>query len=333
MALPPVALALLDALDEPALLIAGERTVAANTAARQLLGAEIAGQDVRFAIRHPHALRAILQGQAAHFEVSGIAGVERSWSVRIAPTETGLILVRLTDVSVRRDTERAQTDFVANASHELRTPLATVVGYAETLAEPGTIDDDVRQRFGQQIHNQAQRMLSIVRDLISLSRIEADRFVEPREQVDLGAVVGDAVASASPLAEDRRCSLVLSASVGAHLVRGDAPQLRQLTDNLLHNALRYGCGQAGEQVEVEINKVGDRQQLIVRDHGDGIDARFLPRITERFYRVDDARSRDTGGTGLGLAIVKQIVERHRGELLIRSERGQGTEIEVLLPSL
>lgn len=331
MILPPLALALLDALDEPALLVSGERTLAANPPARALLGRQVVGQNVRFAIRQPQVLDAILARRAGRMEVLGIGGIERSSDVSIARLDSALLLIRLSDRSARRATERAQVDFVANASHELRTPLATVLGYSETLAEPGELPEAMRRRFGEQIHVQAKRMMRIVQDLMGLSRIEADRFTEPRERVQLSTIVSDAVAAASPLAEERGCGITAKLPSGLPAVRGDSAQLRQVADNLLANAVRYGGKAEGGSVEVRLATSNGWQRLLVRDSGEGIAADHLPRLTERFYRVDAARSRDSGGTGLGLAIVKQIVERHRGILDIRSKVGEGTEVEVRLP--
>lgn len=331
MPVPPLVLALLDALEEPALLVAGERTEAANRAARSLLGPRLVGQDVRFAIRQPQALEAILTGRAGRFEVIGIGGVDRSFEVGLTSLGEGLLLVRLVDRSARMAAEKAQVDFVANASHELRTPLAAVLGFAETLADEAPLPEAIRRRFGEQIHTQAKRMMVIVRDLMSLSRIEADRFSPPRERVLLGELIREAVVGAAPLAESRNCFIdpVLEEDGGS--VRGDAAQIRQLLDNLLGNAVRYGCRAEGGRIAVTLSSAGEWQRLVVRDWGEGVSARHLPRLTERFYRVDAARSRDSGGTGLGLAIVAQIVERHRGLLQIRSWPGEGTEVEVRLP--
>ena len=334
MAVPPLVVALLDALEEPALLISGQRTVAANRSAMALLGPQLVGQDVRFAIRQPQALDAILAAREGRVEVLGIGGAERSFEVVLTRLEELLLLVRLVDRSARRAAEKAQVDFVANASHELRTPLATVLGYSETLADETALPQSLRRKFGQQIHVQASRMMGIIRDLMSLSRIEADRFSEPRQQVLLGGIVEEAVAAARTMAEERGCTIELAVEDGLVAVRGDPPQLRQLTDNLLGNALRYGCARGGEErVLVTLASDGGWQRLAVRDWGEGVAAEHLPRLTERFYRVEAARSRDGGGTGLGLAIVAQIVERHRGLLAIRSRRGEGTTVEVRLPQV
>jgi two-component system phosphate regulon sensor histidine kinase PhoR len=333
MTIPPLVLALLDALEEPALLFAGERTEAANVAARALLGPGLVGQNVRFAIRQPQALAAILRKQAGQFEVRGIGGVDRSFEVALTNLDERLLLVRLVDRSARRAAEKAQVDFVANASHELRTPLAAVLGFSETLADEPPLPEAVRRRFGEQIHVQATRMMVIIRDLMSLSRIEADRFSAPSAKVSLQSVVAEATAAASPLAEKHSCSIELALETEGQpaTVQGDLGQLRQLVDNLLGNAVRYGCRGTEGRVRISLSSNGEWHTLTVRDWGEGVSARHLPRLTERFYRVDAARSRDSGGTGLGLAIVAQIVERHRGLLQIRSEPGEGTEVEVRLP--
>jgi two-component system phosphate regulon sensor histidine kinase PhoR len=332
MAAPPsLVRALLDAMAEPALLIEGDKTLAANGAALQLLGRSIVGSDVRLAIRHPRALGAILAGRAAKMEVSGIGAVGRSWGLLVRPLGGGLLLVSLTDHSATRAAEKMRVDFVANASHELRTPLATIVGYAETLAEDGELPTELRQRFGGSIHTEARRMLRIVEDLMSLSRIEAERFVEPSDQVSLSEVARIAAENGKPLADSRGCHIAVEVEQGVPDVAGDFGQLLQLTDNLIANAIRYGCGGSANRIDISVRRQANDALLSVRDHGDGIPAAHIPRVTERFYRVDAARSRDSGGTGLGLAIVKHIVERHRGTLEIISAPGRGTDVQVRLP--
>lgn len=323
--------AILDAIEEPALIVRDGRTVAANRAAVALLGAEIVGRDLRFAIRHPLALDTILSGREAEIDVVGIGSADRPWHLSARPLAERSILVLLTDRSAVAVAERMRTDFVANASHELRTPLATIIGYAETLAEEGALDEATRSRFGATIESEAKRMLRIVEDLMSLSRIEADRFNAPDEQVDLGEIVRIAIEQAAPLLDRRRCQIEPAIEPGLPSVRGDFGQLLQLADNLIGNALRYGCTETQCRIDVEVRRDGARAMLVIRDHGDGIAADHLPRLTERFYRIDAARSRDSGGTGLGLAIVKHIVERHRGTIDIRSQPGRGTEVTVSLP--
>jgi two-component system, OmpR family, phosphate regulon sensor histidine kinase PhoR len=323
--------AILDAIEDPALIVDGGLVTAANQAAQDLLGTQMVGRDLRLAIRHPRALGTILAHREDDLEVVGIGRADRPWNLSVRPLTKGSSLVRLADRSALRSAERMRTDFVANASHELRTPLATIIGYAETLNEDGPVDDQTRQRFGSTIEAEARRMLRIVEDLMSLSRIEADRYRPPEEEVDLGEVARIAIENAAPLLERRNCRIV--ADIGqTPPVAGDFGQLLQLADNLIGNAVRYGCNDRSCAIEVAVRSDGPRVVLLVGDQGDGIAAEHLPRLTERFYRVDSARSRESGGTGLGLAIVKHIVERHRGTLEIRSEAGRGTEVSVSVPA-
>jgi two-component system phosphate regulon sensor histidine kinase PhoR len=267
MSIPPLVLALLDALEEPALLISGERTQGANRAARALLGPQLVGQDVRFAIRQPQALDAILKGRVGRFEVRGIGGIDRSFEVVLTNLHPDMLLVRLTDRSARHAAEKAQVDFVANASHELRTPLAAVLGFSETLADEAPLPEPIRRRFGEQIHTQANRMMVIIRDLMSLSRIEADRFSPPRTRVGLAQLVRDAAQGATLLAEERSCSIEVSVD-GEAVVLGDAVQLRQLLDNLIGNAIRYGCQGENDRIRISLSRQGEWHRLEVRDDGE-----------------------------------------------------------------
>ena len=326
-----LARALICALDEPALLVEGSRTLAANAAAKDLLGRHIEGVDLRLAIRHPEALSMIQSNIEGDLELVGIGSADRPWLVIVREVDHGLKIVRLIDRSAGRAAERMRVDFVANASHELRTPLATIAGYAETLADDGEVDDDTRREFGSVIRGEAKRMLRIVEDLMSLSRIEAERFVAPHDVVDLGEVAKLALDHAAPLIRQQQCQVELRIDEGLPPVSGDFSQLLQTADNLLANAVRYGCAEKDSRVIVEVSRDDGRALLAVRDEGDGIPAEHLPRLTERFYRVDAGRSRDSGGTGLGLAIVKHIIERHRGTLDIRSSPGKGTSVEVRVP--
>ena len=328
----PLARALLNSSEEPSLIVDRGRVVAINRAAEAVWpGAE--GNDVRFAIRHPDALELILgpADAAGQRELVGIDGTDRPWRLVVAPLSGGLKLVRLADMSATRSAERMRTDFVANASHELRTPLATVIGYAETLAEDDELDPALRQRFGTTIRSEAGRMLRLIEELMALSRIEADRYRVPADRVDLAAIVAAALGDLGELVRERAAAVSFDGPVGPLAVGGDERQLEIVVTNLITNALRYGCDRDGCAVAVTLRVDRGQAVLEVRDEGDGIDALHLPRLTERFYRVDAARSRDGGGTGLGLAIVKHIVERHRGTLEIRSIVGQGTTVAVTLP--
>jgi len=332
VSLTGLSLALLDAIEEPALVVEAEKVVAANNCALTLLGERIVGRDIRFVLRHPDALDIILPGRGGSGEIGALGGREQPWTIIVRPLPEGIQLVRLVDRSATLSAERMRTDFVANASHELRTPLTTMIGYAETLAEGGRIEEAIRVRFGATIHREARRMMRIVEDLMSLSRIEADRFIPPLDAVALDEIAGIAADNARPLARQRGCSMALSVEP-AGPIAGDFTQLLQLADNLVGNAIRYGSAAADATITIATLVEAGRAVLRVTDRGEGIAPEHLPRLTERFYRIDAARSRDSGGTGLGLSIVKHIAERHRASLDIRSNVGRGTEVSVAFPLL
>jgi two-component system phosphate regulon sensor histidine kinase PhoR len=321
---------LVDALEEPALVVRGHVVTFANPAAQALLGDRVEGRDVRLAIRHPQALEQILAGRPGDVEATGVAEPGRSWRFMIRPLAGDSVLVRMIDRSTAVSAEKMRVDFVANASHELRTPLSTILGYAETLAEEGELTPDLRARFGSTIRDEARRMLQIIEDLMSLSRIEADRFVAPSDIVSLEDLIESAAANAAHVRGSAQCQLIVDVAANLPPVRGDRSQLLQVVDNLLSNAVRYGCTGPGSKVRLSAARSGSWVTVSVTDYGPGIPREHLPRVTERFYRVDAARSRESGGTGLGLAIVKHIVERHRGTLDIKSTVGEGTSVTVRL---
>jgi two-component system phosphate regulon sensor histidine kinase PhoR len=250
--------------------------------------------------------------------------------MRLGDLAGGQRLVRFVDRSEARAAEQMRVDFVANASHELRTPLATLIGYSETLRERADeIDPATRERFEGIIHEEAQRMQRIVEDLISLSRIEAERFVTPTEAIALEPLIDQALGNIGRIAAERGTELVREVEPGLPQIAADAGQILQLLDNVLTNALRYG--EAGTPVTLSAIRESSMVHLAIADQGDGIAPEHLARVTERFYRVDTSRSRSIGGTGLGLSIVKHIVERHRGTLRIESVPRKGTTLHVLLP--
>jgi two-component system phosphate regulon sensor histidine kinase PhoR len=323
--------ALVDALDEPTLIVEGSLVRLANASARRLLGTHIEGRDVRLAIRHPQALELILANRSGEVDATGIVEPGRSWRLLIRRLWLGAALVRMIDRSDAVSAEKMRVDFVANASHELRTPLSTVLGYAETLAEDSELPDKLRASFGSTIREEAGRMLRIIEDLMSLSRIEADRFVAPDERVDLEDIVGTAIADTGHVRGGGACEFKVALAPDLPPVRGDRAQLVQVLDNLIGNAIRYGCDKPNAAIDLTAERNGPWIELTVTDHGPGIAREHLPRVTERFYRVDPARSRESGGTGLGLAIVKHIIERHRGTLEMRSTVGVGTSVVVRLP--
>ncbi|MBA3511813.1 ATP-binding protein [Sphingomonas sp.] len=322
----------LEALDEPTLVLEGRVIRFANAAARKLFGVGIEGGDVRLAIRHPEALEHILPGEPGDVDITGIGQFGRPWTLSIRRIDEQTLLLRLIDRSAAIAAEKMRVDFVANASHELRTPLATIIGYSETLADEADLEPAIRLTFGSTIRSEAQRMLRIIEDLMSLSRIEAGRFVAPSGHVSIGEVVSQAIENAVRIAGSAQCSIQVDVEEGLPRVLGDQSQLAQLLDNLLSNAIRYGCQSGGCAVRVAASADDGFIRLSVTDNGPGIPREHLRRVTERFYRVDAARSRESGGTGLGLAIAKHIVERHRGTLDIRSTLGEGTEVVVRLPA-
>lgn len=330
----PEAAAVMEGLRDPVLLVRRRRILYANAAARALLGDHVQGIDVRLAIRHPAAAERLVGAEGGERVTStdlvGLGERERRWVMETAVLEDGGRLVRLTDRSEQHASEQMRVDFVANASHELRTPLATILGFLETLQdESGAPDKATRQRFVKIMFGEAKRIHRLVDDLISLSRIEAERFSTPREEVDLLAIVEEVRAATTHLVPAGG-ELRVDGAETAPRVPGDRSQLAQMLQNLVVNALKYG--RAGTPVTIRFRDAGAGMlRMSVIDQGDGIAPEHLPRLTERFYRVDPGRSRALGGTGLGLAIVKHIVGRHRGRLEIWSELGKGTAMHVLLP--
>ena len=324
---------LLEGLTEAALIVGRRRVLSANAAARALLGDELEGAALEQVISHPAALEALdrpARDSAEGVELTGIGTSRRHWLMRVATLSDDTSLIRFVDRSEARAAEQMRVDFVANASHELRTPLATLIGYAETLREQSdNIDPETRERFLSVVHDEARRMQRVVEDLISLSRIEAEKFSAPTDPVAVEPLIDVAVDSVRRMASERGSELVSDVESGLPAIAADGGQVLQLLDNLLTNALRYG--EPGTPVTLAAHAEGPMVHLSVIDQGEGIAPEHVSRVTERFYRVDTSRSRSIGGTGLGLSIVKHIVERHRGRLSIDSELGRGTTVHVLLP--
>lgn len=314
----------------PMLMLDGNRIIVANAAAREAIGAHIVGQDARVALRHPTAVELLDRGTGGTEIVQGLTGARSIWHMTIQPIDGRYSLIELINRTSEADVSRAHTDFVANASHELRTPLASIIGYMETLIEEGDRIDMVRaNRFHAIVLREARRLQSLVDDLMSLSRVEAEKHERPRERIDLVPLIRQSARDGA--GPDRQDRLEFAESPESLVVLGDRRQLEQLVRNLVDNALKYGA--TDTLVTVAIAPTQREQiMLTVRDRGDGIAAEHLPHLTRRFYRTDPGRSRAAGGTGLGLAIVKHIVERHRGRLDIDSIQGEGTTVTVRLPS-
>ncbi|NIJ19358.1 two-component system phosphate regulon sensor histidine kinase PhoR [Sphingomonas naasensis] len=321
----------IEAIAEPVLVIADNRVEAANHGARELLGRHVLGEDVRVAIRHPAAAERLMRSDdgapGAPIHLVGLGTRDQRWEMRVRTLGDGRRVVHLIDRTGSYAAERMRVDFVANASHELRTPLASLLGYVETLREDAGDDPGTRARFLKIVFGEAQRMQRLIEDLISLSRIEAEKYRVPDKAVDLADLIDQVTVelSGSPRAADL---VIQIADVPA--VVGDPTQLSQLLHNVIGNAMKYG--RDATPVTVTLQPEGEAMvRLSVADEGEGIPPQHIPRLTERFYRVDSGRSRSLGGTGLGLAIVKHIVERHRGRLDIASAVGKGTTVTILLP--
>lgn len=313
---------LVEPFSVPVLMLDNQRIAAANAAAREALGPHIVGQDARVALRHPEAITLLDKPQGTVM-VRGLTGARSIWQVRRVAIDQRFSLIEMVNRTAEADISRSHTDFVANASHELRTPLASIIGYIETLADPDAkVDAATAARFHNTVLRESRRLQSLVEDLMSLSRIEAEKHDLPREQIDLGllaASIGSEVACTA--GEDRILVKVTDA-----VVTGDRQQLDQVIRNLIDNALKYG--DPDQPISIAVERDGNEAVFSVTDRGEGIHPDHIPYLTRRFYRTDPGRSRAAGGTGLGLAIVKHIVERHRGKLDITSRLSEGTTVTV-----
>jgi two-component system phosphate regulon sensor histidine kinase PhoR len=341
----------LEALPSPLLLLNAERMIVrANRAAEALLGSGLTGRDLAAVLRNPNLLEAVdaavNSGQGRAVEVSQLVPVERVFLAHVEalpePAAGGAKLVlALIDQTTTRRMDQMRADFVANASHEIRTPLATLIGFIETLQGPARNDPEARERFLSIMAQNASRMARLVDDLLSLSKIEMNEHSPPTDHVDLVAVARSAANNLAWQAKSRRVTLGFEVPDEPVMVIGHEGELTLAVQNLIGNAIKYG--REGGAVTVRIARVGTVPgsagwrvsetgaiALSVEDEGEGIAREHIPRLTERFYRVDTARSRELGGTGLGLAIVKHIMNRHRGALGIDSVLGKGSVFTLYL---
>ncbi|MEP5088623.1 MAG: ATP-binding protein, partial [Paracoccaceae bacterium] len=333
--------AFLEALPLPTLSVDHDNRIeASNEAARALLGQQIDGRNFGTILRQPALQQAIentlldQESRSARYVASaGTQDVAYSVTCRsVGSSRTRnaeRVIVCFEDASSLETADQMRRDFVANVSHELRTPLTALSGFIETLLGSARDDAPARERFLKIMADEASRMNRLIGDLLSLSRVEVQERVRPRDQLDLAALAASTIHSLTPLADEKGVSIEFECPEAPAFVMGDADQLRQVVTNLVENALKYG--DAGKLVIVRITTV-ERDPALrtpcvrveVIDRGMGIEPIHLPRLTERFYRADDHRSRQVGGTGLGLAIVKHVISRHRGRLQIKSDQGQGS---------
>jgi two-component system phosphate regulon sensor histidine kinase PhoR len=344
----------LDGLPQPILLLDHDRRILSiNRATRKLIGINPVGNDLSSAIRDPKVLEiadtALRDGEPKATNVTISDPVERYYSIQAVPLE-GLdhgepaLLIVLVDLTERRRAEQMRSDFIANVSHELRTPLASLIGFIETLQGPAKDDEEARERFLALMASQAGRMGRLVQDLLSLSAIELVEHTRPEDRIDLAATLGSVIAGLE--LEAKAKDMVIRRKIDPDLpaALGNGDQLAQLLLNLIDNAIKYG--RAGSTVTVSLHFSKDIPGVLadiaaqagapgviridVTDEGEGIASEHIPRLTERFYRVDTARSRAIGGTGLGLAIVKHILSHHRGFLEISSTQGEGSTFSATL---
>jgi two-component system phosphate regulon sensor histidine kinase PhoR len=342
--------AIIEALPDPLLVLGADRAaLRANRAAREMLGTRggaaprpAAPPDAAALLRHPalaEALDTALQtGVPAVADLVLPVPVTRDVAVQVIPMDPpladgGRLLVLLSDRTRERAVERMRADFVANASHELRTPLASLIGFIETLRGPAADDPAAQQRFLQIMAEQSDRMRRLIDDLLGLSRIELTEHQAPSGRADVAALAAAEADAMAPILAARKARLALDLAPGT-AQPADPDQVAQVIRNLLDNAIRHGREGGTIRLAVAPGTAPDGRPglvLSVADDGHGIAREHLPRLTERFYRVDKGRSRSAGGTGLGLAIVKHIVNRHRGTIAIDSEEGVGTTFRIWLP--
>ena len=324
----------LDAVPDPAILLNRHDIVLqANERARRTFDGLRTGLHASSLTRNPEFFELLRRAQESDgLNLATIVErvpVQRNFTATaarllpLASEQMPAMLVTFRDLTEVERVADMRTDFVTNASHELRTPLASLLGFIETLQGPARDDPKARERFLGIMAAQGQRMKRLIDDLLSLSRIEMHQHVRPTATVDLSMILEDVTASFEPIAAPAKIRLEFNGPAGQALILGDRDELVQLFGNLLQNAIKYG--HEGGLAAVRLSRQSDLKWLVeISDDGPGIDPVHLPRLTERFYRVDVATSRAKGGTGLGLAIVKHIVNRHRGELAIRSTLGKGS---------
>jgi two-component system phosphate regulon sensor histidine kinase PhoR len=344
----PLLEAVLSGLPDPVVALdARGEVVALNARANEIAPALRPGEPVSLGLRNPEVLdairRAVAAGAVRRVEFFVRVPVERWYEAIVTPIELAaaapappvqLVLMTFHDLTPLRRVEEMRADFVANASHELRTPLAALSGFIETLRGPARDDPPARDRFLLIMQAQATRMARLIDDLLSLSRIELNAHLRPDQKVDLVSIVRQVADGLQTLASDRGVDVHVASPADRLFVLGDRDELLRVFENLIENALKYAA--SGKRIDIALS-AGDgaggmrEARVAVRDYGPGIEPEHLPRLTERFYRVDVADSRAQGGTGLGLALVKHILNRHGGRLTIESVAGQGATFSAHLP--
>ena len=338
--------AMADALSYPAYLVGADGTLRYfNQAGETAFGPAAIGDPISYKFRNPALAgviaEAIRQGERREAEYQDEVPQQRWFHMHIAPVPNAsqqdgneFFLLSFLDLTQIKRAEQMRSDFIANASHELRTPLASLRGFIETIKGPAADDPAAIEQFLAVMLEQAERMSRLIDDLLSLSRIEMKAHLPPQDEVDLVGVLGHVCDSLEPMAQAQKVTINRQIDDASLIIRGDHDELVQVFENLLENACKYGGG--GKQVDIIAKRLtadgddgGERIQVEVRDYGAGIPEEHLPRLTERFYRVDIESSREKQGTGLGLAIVKHILMRHDTRLNVSSTLGKGTSFSVV----
>jgi two-component system phosphate regulon sensor histidine kinase PhoR len=341
----PLLETILAGLPQPVIALDAQGDVlAANAPARAVAPALRVREPVSLALRVPEVLDAIRRAIASdvpqRVEFIERVPLDRWYEAIVVPVAlpqpgyqpaARLILVTLDDLTPLRRVEEMRADFIANASHELRTPLAALSAFIETLQGSARDDPEARTKFLSIMQAQATRMARLINDLLSLSRIELNAHLRPNKRVDLCSVVRQVVDGLQTLARDREVEIGVATTAEQINVLGDRDELLRVFENLIENALKYAASGKRIDVALSVDSVRGEAKVAIRDYGPGIAPEHLPRLTERFYRVDVADSRAQGGTGLGLALAKHILNRHGGRLTIESVLGQGATFTAALP--
>ena len=335
----------LAAVPVPCVLVGhDERVLTVNAPAQALFGPGGEGRHYYTYLRQPALLDCVettlrLRSTRQIRYLTTDMNRDATFEVSASPVEGSsgeAVLLCFEDVTQLEQAREIRRDFVANVSHELKTPLTALLGFIETLGGAARDDAQARDRFLAIMLREAERMNRLVRDLLSLSRVESEERMRPTERVDIVRLVNNAAAPLRAIADDAEVELELIGHKAPVFVQGDEDQLTQVFTNLIENGIKYGT--SGKKVTVAVTYThrelafrGPGVRVDVIDYGEGFDPVHIPRLTERFYRVDSHRSREMGGTGLGLAIVKHIVNRHRGRFRIESQIGEGSKFSVVLP--
>lgn len=336
---------LLEGVPVAALVVDGNRKIlAANSMLEEMVSQPVVGRRFVRVMRHPDALRLIDKApnskQRLHAQVSLELPVPRvldlsAYSLNKIAGMGGLVLVTMNDVSPLHEINRTRSSFVANVSHELRSPLATLSGIVETLQGPAREDVKAQDRFLAMMQAEAERMSRLIDDLLSLSKLESRAHLRPTDPVDVCALLSRVADGFTMRGKGAAHRIQITCDEKIKLLLGDEDELMQVFQNLVENALKYSGKDSPVFITSRRRKrtSGGKWDLVVEveDQGEGIEAQHIPRLTERFYRVDKGRSREMGGTGLGLAITKHIVNHHRGNMQIKSRVGEGTKVTIILP--